>query len=406
MADSAAAPPAQQGRAYGFKPGVSDFELARVGPGTPGGELLRRYWHPIAESADVKDLPLAVRILGEDLILFRAKSGRCGLLYPRCIHRGTSLFYGRVEEAGIRCCYHGWLFDVEGRCLDQPCEPQGGPARANFRQPWHRVEERYGLVWAYLGPPEHEPVLPRYELLEDLEGGKYELCADAHHKLSNDPQPSRINWLQRSENTVDPFHVYVLHNNMGREQFHSLFTQRPDVRFELTETGVKATAIRPIDAEFDVHRVNDLVFPNLAIVGDLRLHDFDRSVLFSWIVPVDDEHLLDIFVIRATKDIIAKIRSGAYAHELLGEKLWDQMSAEEHQRTPWDYEAQAGQGAITLHSEEHLATSDRGVVMYRRQLKENMRAVAEGRTPLNVSFDAAAPPIRIAAGNYRAPRGQ
>ncbi|MGE0830599.1 MAG: Rieske 2Fe-2S domain-containing protein, partial [Hyphomonadaceae bacterium] len=155
------------------------MELAQVGPGTPGGELLRRYWHPIAESADVKDLPIAVRALGEDLILFRDKKGRCGLVYPRCIHRGTSLFYGRIEEEGIRCCYHGWMFDTEGRCVDQPCEPENGAARLGaYRQPWYPVKERYGLVWAYMGPAERQPALPRYQLLEYLEDGKYELFAD------------------------------------------------------------------------------------------------------------------------------------------------------------------------------------------------------------------------------------
>jgi phenylpropionate dioxygenase-like ring-hydroxylating dioxygenase large terminal subunit len=149
-----------EGSAYGRRPARSNELLTQVGPGTPCGELMRRYWQPIAASASVSDLPRKVKILGEELILFRDTKGRAGLLYPRCMHRGTSLLYGRIEEEGIRCCYHGWLFDVQGRCLEQPCEPNGGRHRDAVRQPWYPVEERYGLVFAYLGPLEKKPVLP------------------------------------------------------------------------------------------------------------------------------------------------------------------------------------------------------------------------------------------------------
>ena len=135
------------------------------------GELLRRYWHAVGLLSDADSTPRKVRILGEDLILFRDTEGRPGLLYPRCMHRGTSLYYGRVEDRGIRCCYHGWLFDVRGHCLEQPCEPNGGERRSNVRQPWYPVEERYGLLFAYLGPPERQPPLPQYAALEQLAVG-------------------------------------------------------------------------------------------------------------------------------------------------------------------------------------------------------------------------------------------
>ncbi len=151
------------GSAYGRRAPTASLPLSRVGPGTPCGELLRRYWHPVAMSSKVDARPRNIRILGEDLLLFRDKSGRPGLLYPRCMHRGTSLYYGRVEERGIRCCYHGWLFDVRGNCLDQPCEPEGGRHRDMARQPWYPVQERYGLVFAYLGPPQRMPQLPGYD---------------------------------------------------------------------------------------------------------------------------------------------------------------------------------------------------------------------------------------------------
>jgi nitrite reductase/ring-hydroxylating ferredoxin subunit len=177
MNDLSPAARAPDGNAYGRAAQQPNKLLTEVGPGTPCGELMRRYWQPVGLSQKLRDLPQKVRILGEDLILFRDRSGKPGLLYPRCMHRGTSLYYGRTEERGIRCCYHGWLFDVQGRCLDQPCEPDGGRHRDSVRQPWYPVEERYGFVFAYLGPPEKKPVLPRYDNLESMAPGERLWCS-------------------------------------------------------------------------------------------------------------------------------------------------------------------------------------------------------------------------------------
>src|ERR1700749_4886803 len=152
-----------------MKPSTTRTELTSVVRCTPMGELLRRYWHPIGLSAAAGDVPRKVRVLGEDLILFRDRHGRPGLLHARCCHRGTTLYYGKVKEDGIRCCYHGWKFDAEGRCLEQPCEPEGGLFKDKVRQPWYPVEERYGLIFAYLGPAEKKPVLPRYDVLDELD---------------------------------------------------------------------------------------------------------------------------------------------------------------------------------------------------------------------------------------------
>ena len=124
-----AAPPAADGSAYHLKAPPSNARLTEVGRFTPMGELLRRYWHPVGMARDAGATPRTVRILGEDLILFRDGGGRPGLVYPRCCHRGTTLYYGKVEDRGIRCCYHGWLFSADGRCLEQPCEPEGGKFR-------------------------------------------------------------------------------------------------------------------------------------------------------------------------------------------------------------------------------------------------------------------------------------
>ena len=125
------------GTGYAMKPSTTRTELTSVGRGTPMGELLRRYWHPVGLVADATDIPRKVRVLGEDLVLFRDKHARVGLLHARCCHRGTTLYYGKVEEDGIRCCYHGWKFDTEGHCLEQPCEPEGGLFKDKVRQPWY-----------------------------------------------------------------------------------------------------------------------------------------------------------------------------------------------------------------------------------------------------------------------------
>ena len=130
---------APEGHAYGRRSPHSNTLLTEVGPGAQLGELMRRYWQPVALSREVTDLPRKVKILGEELVVFRDRRGRAGLLYPRCMHRGTSLFYGKVEDEGLRCCYHGWLFDTQGHCLDQPCEPEGGRHGAQARLPWYPV---------------------------------------------------------------------------------------------------------------------------------------------------------------------------------------------------------------------------------------------------------------------------
>ena len=130
--------------AYRMKPPSYRAEFTEVGRGKPMGELLRRYWHPVGLAADASDTPRKVRALGEDLVLFRDRQGRPGLLHARCCHRGTTLYYGKVEDDGIRCCYHGWKFDTKGHCLEQPCEPDGGKFKDKARQPWYPLEERYG----------------------------------------------------------------------------------------------------------------------------------------------------------------------------------------------------------------------------------------------------------------------
>ena len=136
--------------------------LTRVGPGTPCGELMRRYWHPVAATVQLEDNPVRkVRILGEDLVLFRDRSGSLGLIEPRCPHRAMHMAFGIPEEVGLRCPYHGWLFDGTGRCLEQPLAPPDSTFKDRVRIAAYQVQEMGGLVWAYLGP-EPVPLLPRW----------------------------------------------------------------------------------------------------------------------------------------------------------------------------------------------------------------------------------------------------
>src|SRR5581483_4934678 len=138
--------------------------LTRVGPGTPAGEMLRRYWHPIGFAAELKKRPLKKRLLGEDLVLFRDDAGKLGLLTLRCAHRGTSLEFGHIEDGGIRCCYHGWLYAVDGRVMEQPGEPSESNFKDRVRQRAYKVEELGGVIFAYLGP-DPAPLLPRWDVL-------------------------------------------------------------------------------------------------------------------------------------------------------------------------------------------------------------------------------------------------
>ena len=231
--------------AYSLKEPSYNAKLTEVGRGTPMGELLRRYWHPVGISADAGATPRPVKILGEELILFRDGNGRAGLVYPRCCHRGTTLYYGKIETQGILCCYHGWLFDVEGHCLEMPAEANPtGPQCQKVRQPWYPVEERYGLVFAYLGPPEKKPVLPRYECLEVMAPGEF-VEADDSSIGSGGIVIAPCNWLQHFENVVDPYHVPILHGTFSGPQFVEQMSAFPKVKFEYGPTGVKATSLRP-----------------------------------------------------------------------------------------------------------------------------------------------------------------
>ena len=384
-----------EGTAYGRPRAQPNHLLTQVGPGTPCGEYMRRFWQPVLASHNVTSRPRDIRILGEDLLIFRDGSGRPGLLYPRCMHRGTSLLYGHVEPDGIRCCYHGWKFAVDGTCLDQPCEPDGGQHKDAARQPWYPVEERYGLVWAYMGPTDRRPVLPRWDVLENLREDECYQAVDnswGAHRDPDGPEVAPYSWLHMNDNIMDPFHVQVLHSTFSVTQFVREFEVMPTVDFEYIDAGVIYKAYRDLLDGREVDRISTWLAPNIMSVPSTMLAA-GPSTGMGFVVPVDDTHCRIVGVARMNTG------QSRQPYRVNG-KTWSQMSLEERQDVPNDYEAQAGQGPVSLHSEEHLATSDRGVAMQRRALEREIRKVMEGGDPEGVIFDPARELVHVPSGNF------
>jgi len=382
------------GTGYGRKPAGFNADWTLVGQGSKMGELLRRYWHPVGLSSHATDTPRQVRVLGEDLILFRDKTGRPGLVHNRCAHRGTTLYYGRVEERGIRCCYHGWLFDVEGRCLEQPCEPEGGRHRDRVRQPWYPVREQYGLIFAYLGPPERKPVLPRYRCLEELDEGEFLETNDTSIG-GGGPTIIPCNWFQHYDNLPDTFHVYVLHTTFSGVQFVSDMGILPEVSWNLTDKGVKTVSVRKLEDGRTFRRISEAVLPTLRVIPNPKVGRYGRVESIGWVLPIDDTSFR-IYTAARVREPGELTRS----RSRLNGKLWEELTEVEHRRFPGDYEAMVGQGPITLHDEEHLAQTDIGVVMLRRFFQRQLDAVAAGRDPVGVAFDESQAMVDFEAGNY------
>ncbi len=177
-------------------------EFPKTGPGTRAGEMLRRYWHPVCLSSDLKDIPYAVRMLGEDLVAFRGADGVVGLVGKQCPHRCTSLEYAQIRDNGLQCSYHGWTFDQRGRCVEMPLEPADSKAKDRIQHIWYPVEEWGGAVWTYMGPDKHNPPpLPKIDILARTDGEVVLERGDFRN----------YNYLNFLENFADMGHVYVLH---------------------------------------------------------------------------------------------------------------------------------------------------------------------------------------------------
>ena len=395
------------GRAYGRKPGVSDPVLTQVGPGTPGGELLRRYWQPIALSSEATTVPKQIRRFGEDLILFRNKKGEAGLLTPRCIHRGTSLSYGKVEDDGIRCCYHGWKFSAQGEVLDQPCEPDGGRNKHKLRQPWYPVVEQFGAVWTYMGPPDKQPLFPIYSCFEDLADDEMVIASGG----ANTPElvgPALLehNWYQAFDNATDHYHLPILHNRIsGAQLYRSEWgPELPEVEWAYSSTGasVLTTSRRDLGNGEIYVRIEQMLMPNFISIPSVVTLAENASAI-GFFVPCDDTNTIGILFYRV-KSHSAPLAGNPMKDKVLGfgpeKKIWSEMTPAEHQLYPGDYEAQLGQGIITLHSEEHLAASDAGLVKQRLLWKRQAKIVAEGGDPVGVAFMEADRRILVEARSW------
>ena len=383
------------GRAYGRAKATSDEELVLCGPGTKGGELLRRYWQPLCRTDEAGRLPRLVRIMDEELIVFRDGSGRPGLLYPRCMHRGTTLLYGKVEQNGLRCCYHGWLFDPQGNVLEMACEPGARPP-AGSRQPWYPLVEKFGLIWTYMGPPDRQPAFPRFSFTEDLAEGEQIMS-----RGGLDPSPlaqinsnfqalvgNDYNWFQLHDNVLDPFHLYWLHGNLNGIQFVQTYAILPKVTFEYTPDGVRSIQYRDLGDGRTHLRMGQSLLPNMGSITPLNDDVGFGGLLIT--VPVDDTHhrTFQLAKIRKDADPMQGMRDvgifNGWGPKKAPGEAW---TLQDHQEWQSDYVCQKGQGDISLHSEEHLSATDAGVAMLRRMWRQQADIVAEGGDPIGVSLD-------------------
>jgi 5,5'-dehydrodivanillate O-demethylase len=350
--------------------------LTRVGPGTPAGELLRRYWHPVAIAADLtpENPTQFVRILGEDLVLFQTPRGEVGLLEERCAHRGASLCYGRVEERGIACAYHGWLYDIGGNCLEIPSEPADSKVCFTIKQKAYPVQKLAGLYWAYMGPPP-APVMPKYDVWARTDGW---------HWLRALPRLD-CNWLQAMENSVDTAHLHILHQELVTDGFKVESTTRGTidnlVKYEMEEFAhgiIKRRRFK--DGKIEEH---PLLFPTV-------LRQANRTQIR---VPIDDTHTWIVYVHFVPDAAEPRPEGGAVpvnyrrpfknppgALHPFAKFRFDEVDAQ-------DFMAWETQGPILDRTRERLAGSDRGVVMYRDMLRREIKKVEQGLDPMNVFRD-------------------
>ena len=356
-----------------------DAELTRIGPGTPCGEYLRRFWQPVCYSDDLQDLPVALKILGEELVAFKDFSGQIGVVEAHCPHRGTSLEFGLVSERGIRCCYHGWLFDVDGAILEMPGEPEESTYKDRLCHGAYPTHEYNGTIFAYMGPPDQVPTFP---LMDTYEREGYRLMPG---KKYNYP----CNWLQILENAMDPVHTSFLHTIVSGSQFTDEFGVIPELDFIETPVGMIYIASRRMGDNIWVRMVEN-VMPNLQQVAPIwengqNPHGFDGPMMSRWIVPQDDTNtmLLEFRHISVTDE--STPAWWADREQMLPAQLPISENLEDQQRQPSDYEAQVTQRPIAIHDLEHLAASDRGITMFRKLVKNGIQAVKEGRDPGTLS---------------------
>jgi len=359
--------------------------LTRVGPGTPAGDLLRRYWMPVAVAKELsEESPTQfVRILGEDLVLFRDKKGRVGLLDDRCSHRGVSLCYGRVEERGIACAYHGWLYDVQGNCLETPPEPAESKFRLTVKHKAYPVQKFVGLYWAYLGP-QPAPLIPPYDVW---------VRRDGIRKIFVQPQLD-CNWFQAMENSVDPAHLQILHQETahegGRRKAPSTTRGFTDdiAGFDFYETLYGIMKKRTYkNGMIDEH---PLIFPNILRQGNgtqirVPMDDTHTKIFIVRFFPSEDGRLIEEQGDPPVEYVQSYKNPPDALHPFTKFRM-DQVQAQDHMA--WET-----QGPIADRTRERLTTSDRGIVMLREMMKREMERARQGLDPAGIIRDASHPMI-------------
>lgn len=379
--------------AGGFQKFLDD--LPRTGPGTRGGEMLRRYWHPVCLSENLNDIPLAVRMLCEDLVVFRDGKGRPGLLGVRCPHRLASLEYGQVREDGLMCSYHGWRYDVKGRCIDMPLEPRDSSLKQSIRHLWYPVEEWGGVVWTYMGPEkENPPPLPKIDVMARTDGELKLVDGDFRNY-------NYLNWM---ENFSDMGHATILHGMVVRDLPQDLkpysdhtiknWTPLPLQHVE-TEYGMKTVSVLDTgDPEVKFVNTWSLAMPIHWRFSGIRSGfppDFtdERQEGGGMIRIIDDTHFELIrynlwrngnyrgpWMFGLPNNLQGTIEKKPYDKRKYS--AWEGVPALE------DLVLQESQGEIPDRKLEHLGTSDRGVIMLRRLWHKAMEDVAKGEDPKGV----------------------
>ena len=352
-----------------------DPELTEIGPGTACGEYFRRYWLPVALTEQVKDLPVRLRILGEDLVLFREKKGNLGLVHLHCCHRNMSLEFGIIEEDGIRCSYHGWKYALDGTILETPCEPPASQVKSRTCLGAYPVIEYKGIVFSYLGPAEHCPPFPFMDTFDDEGDVMIPYLIE-----------SPCNWLQVMENAWDPFHVVYLHTKAVRTQFIEAFAEMPKIEFHEREYGDFYTNTRRVGDIIWI-RIHDLMLPSFTQNGGhFPVPDnsryFGRCGLSRWVTPVDDARTLVIAWrhFREGDDprgMTDPNEVGLGKTDFYGQS--GERDYETRQKDPGDYDAWVSQGPINIHKRENLGFTDRGVAKVRRKLRTAIRELAAGK---------------------------
>lgn len=360
--------------------------LTRVGPGTRMGNLLRRYWQPIGVIDELKNKATKrVRLLGEDLVLFKDRTGKLGLVEEFCPHRRASLAYGIPTQTGLRCPYHGWEFDHQGQCTDQPNEPEGSSFKSKVTTKAYPVENLGGLLWAYLGP-QPVPLLPRLDGL---------IAEGTVRTLGYAVVP--CNWLQIMENSLDIVHTEWCHgaltNYLREDEGHKTAIAKHHLKYGWSETDygiVKHRVLEGYTEDHDDWKIgHPIYFPStLASSNEGALW---REFRFRFRVPMDDTHTMHYWYSGyvpppgkvASKELLDKVHF--YEVEYLDENGEYKL----HEIHTQDIMVWITQGDIAQRQAERLGTPDKGITMYRRMLLRELARMEQGDDPMNVLRDPA-----------------